>query len=160
MRSKKVARSRSLKRSRSRKRTYRRKTHRRKARSRKTRLRKTWSKRYSRRRRSLRKIGGAKEVLASIPEVEKTIYEKTWSEMNQKERECVTKLGWTEGSWINSTSPNHAPFIKNLSVLESREVLKCAQEIGFKISEPSDIRPYKRIINWQTEPSRGGGFSV
>ena len=53
MRSKKVARSRSLKRSRARKRTYRRKTHRRKARSRKAR-----SKRYSRKRGNRRKVGG------------------------------------------------------------------------------------------------------
>ena len=53
MRSKKVARSRSLKRSRARKRTYRRKTHRRK-----DRLRKTRSKRYSRKRRSNTLIGG------------------------------------------------------------------------------------------------------
>lgn len=58
MRSKKVARSRALKRSRARKRTYRRKTHRRKARSRKAR-----SKRYSRKRRSRRKVGGMMEYL-------------------------------------------------------------------------------------------------
>ena len=62
-------------------------------------------------------------------EREKSIYEKTWSEMDSKEQNCVKKLGWTEESWINSTSPDETPFGKNLSDLPI-ELQKCAREIG------------------------------